>query len=418
VYKILFDFKELTKRYVNPPKAFMGLMLGCIALRLLFFISDGHNSDFDFFEHWAQRIVDHGFTQIYSIKVDRFECDYPPLYLYIIGFFGQIFHALSLDVHTHLFDSCLKLVNLVVELSFLWFMYRKTNNILFVALMLISPVSIVNAYGWGQIDILYSILIFLTFYHLLHKKFLYAAVVLGLSASLKTQTILFLPLIGLLFLLQKESLSRKLLSLGVLVITFFVVNLPFILYAPNALDSIMPHITAVGRYNNITVNAFNTYWTFFADFSLKMKLQFPPNDLLVFGLFSRKVFAYGLFIISFLYLIIQFLKYYKSEQKLFLMLSFFCFSYFMFLPEMHERYLFPMFIFSAWVCSKDEREWPYFIIISGLHCINLFWGWGEQKFVKSQWIFELTRIVSLATSFAYIWYALSVHKRLKEQDAN
>lgn len=415
--KALLDFNQLPSQIINNQQIWKRFILVCFLIRLLFFVSDGHNSDFDFFEHWGDRIVNHGFTNIYSLQVDRFECDYPPLYLYVIAPLAYAFDFFNLDMHTHLYDSFLKLFNLIIELLFLLYIYKKGNNKIFLSALIFSPVSILNAYGWGQIDILYTILMFIAFYNIYQKKLYVAAISIGLSLSLKTQTILFLPLLGLMYLLVNASLKEKIFSLFLLIVVYIIPNLPFILYAPNALDSINPHITAAGRYNNISVNAFNFYWAIWADFDLKMDLKFPPNDVLIFNLITRKLLAYTLFSIVFIWIIYQYIRNIKNEKLVFLLISFFCFSFFILLPEMHERYLFPMFFFSAYVLSKDSKEWPYFLIITALHLCNLVWGWGENKFVKDQWIFESTRIFAVLTGIAYLFYFVRVREALKSVEA-
>ncbi len=412
--KNIFQFYHYPHQIITNQVRWKWFLFACIALRALFFISDGHNSDFDFFEHWGDRIVQHGLTNIYSIQIDRFECDYPPLYLYVITPIAYLFDAFSWDIHTYFFDSFLKLFNLLVEFSFLYWFYKKTNNKVFLALMLLSPVTIVNAYGWGQIDILYSILMFCGFYYILQNKLYPTAILIGISLSLKTQTLLFLPIFGILFLTSKNSIKEKIFSLLLLFSVFFLINLPFILFAPNPMDSINPHISAAGRYNYISVNAFNFYWAIWADFGLKMKMQFPPNDALVFGVISRKLLAYSLFSISFIWILFQVYKHHSNTQKVIALLSLYCFTYFMLLPEMHERYLFPMFIFSAYLCSFDTDEWPYFLIIALLHTLNLFWAWGEQKFVKEQWMFESTRILAVATGIAWVLYVRRIYKLIKQ----
>lgn len=387
-----------------------------IIIRLIFFISDGHNSDFDFFEHWGDRIIHEGFTNIYSIKVDRFECDYPPLYLYIIAPLAYLFDAMQWDLHTHFYDNFLKAFNLIVEFIFLYFFYKKTNNKVFLFVMLLSPVSILNAYAWGQIDILYTILIFSSFYLLFKSELYLAAVLIGLSLSLKTQTILFLPFLFLLYLFNKSNLQTKILSLLLLIVIYLIPNLPFILYAPNPMDSINPHITAAGRYNNISVNAFNFYWVLWADFDIKMDLKFPSNDALVFQLITRKMLAYSLFFICFSWIVFQFTKNISNEKKIIALLSFYCFSFFMLLPEMHERYLFPMFFFSAYLISFDKKEWPYFLIITILHACNLIWGWAENKFIKVQWLFEISRIFALAITITYVFYLRRIVSLIKSKE--
>ena len=412
--KNIFHFEEQPTSILQNKNSWKWFFFICIALRLVFFISDGHNSDFDFFENWADRIVHHGLLNIYSIQVDRFECDYPPLYLYVITPVAYLFDFFSWDIHTQFFDTFLKLFNLIVESAFLYYFYKKTNNKIFLALMLLSPASIVNAYGWGQIDIIYSILMFLGFYYILQNKLYQTALLIGISLCLKTQTLLFLPIFGLLFLLSKNTIKEKIISLLILIGVFFLINLPFIIGAPNPMDSINPHLSAAGRYNFISVNAFNFYWSFWADFNLKMQLKFPANDLLVFGIISRKWLAYAIFTSLFLWILIKVFKNYNNTPKVIALLSLYCFTYFMFLPEMHERYLFPMFIFSAYLTSFDKREWPYFIIIVLLHTINLFWAWGEQKFVKDQWIFESSRIIAFLTGLMWILYFNRIRKFIKE----
>ncbi len=87
-----FNLSNYLNSLISDPKKWKKLLWFALIARLLLFITDGHNSDFDFFEFWADRIVQYGFTNIYAVQVDRFECDYPPLYLYVIGFFGHLFN--------------------------------------------------------------------------------------------------------------------------------------------------------------------------------------------------------------------------------------------------------------------------------------------------------------------------------------
>lgn len=410
--KNLFDYNSYPTSILNNAKQWRFFILACIGIRILFFVSDGHNSDYEFFEFWGERIVNNGLLNIYSMKVDSFECDYPPLYLYIISPVAYLFHGLQWEIHSHLYDNFLKFFNLIAELGFLYFFFRKTNNKVFLAAMLLSPATIINAYAWGQIDIFYSILMFLAFYYILQHKLYHTAVIIGISLSLKTQTLLFLPIFGLLFLFSKVNIKMKIGSLLLLCAVFLVLNLPFIIGAPNPMDSINPHLSAAGRYNNISVNAFNFYWAIWADFGLKMDQRFPMNDALVFGLISRKVLAYGIFSIIFAWILLQVYQYRNNGMKIMALLSLYCFSYFMFLPEMHERYLFPMFIFSAFLLSVDPKEWHYFLIISFLHAINLIWAWGENKYIREQWLFEPTRIIAVLTGLMWMIYFIRIKNYL------
>ena len=402
-------FKAYTDFVFEDQKRWKTIIILSIIARIVLFFTDGHNSDFDFFENWADRIVNFGFTHIYSIQVDRFECDYPPLYLYVVAAVGHLFHFLQWDMHTHLFDTFLKCFNLFVELFFLNKFYQISKQKVFLILMLLSPVTLLNAYGWGQIDIIYSILIFSSLYYLIAKKIVRSAFFLGLSLSLKSQTLLFLPLFGLLLIIAEVNWKVKVKSFLWFAFFFLIPNIPFILWAPNPMDSINPHLTAAGRYNFISVNAFNLYWALWADFQLKLKLLFPANQTLIFGIISRKLLAYGLFSMIYTWLL-WLISQHRKPADIIRIFAFFCFSYFMFLPEMHERYLFPFFIFSAYLCSFNLKEFKFLLIISILHSINLLWGWGEQKYIKTPIPFELSRVVAFITFTVWCAYAIDFYR--------
>ena len=402
-------FKAYTDFVFEDQKRWKTIIILSIIARIVLFFTDGHNSDFDFFENWADRIVNFGFTHIYSIQVDRFECDYPPLYLYVVAAVGHLFHFLQWDMHTHLFDTFLKCFNLFVELFFLNKFYQISKQKVFLILMLLSPVTLLNAYGWGQIDIIYSILIFSSLYYLIAKKIVRSAFFLGLSLSLKSQTLLFLPLFGLLLIIAEVNWKVKVKSFIWFAFIFLIPNIPFILWAPNPMDSINPHFTAAGRYNFISVNAFNLYWALWADFQLKLKLLFPANQTLIFGIISRKLLAYGLFSMIYTWLL-WLISQHRKPADIIRIFAFFCFSYFMFLPEMHERYLFPFFIFSAYLCSFNLKEFKFLLIISILHSINLLWGWGEQKYIKTPIPFELSRVVAFITFTVWSAYAIDFYR--------
>jgi hypothetical protein len=49
---------------------------------------------------------------------------------------------------------------------------------------------------------------------------------------------------------------------------------------------------------------------------------------------------------------------------------------FLFLPKMHERYLYPFFPLFAVVVGFDKKYLKYMLIISGIHLANLFLIWN------------------------------------------
>lgn len=401
----------------NPPYFRIAILAG-LFIRLLLFISDGHNHDYDFFEYWAERMVDHGFTNIYHIPANRFACDYPPLYLYVLGFFGHVFNALGLEIHSHLFDNTLKFITLLAEAGFIWYAWKLTGNRLFILALALNPITLINGYAWGQIDIIYTGLLFCSVLHALRSEVYLSALFLGISLALKTQTLLFLPLLGIFLLKARIPVKVKMVAALLTLIIYLIPNIPFILWAPDPLDSFKPHLTAPGRYQYISVNAFNIWWAFWADYKLKLQLLFPFNNEPVFGLITRKILASVVSGIIFAVIFLTaYLKKLRIEQHIALV-SFFCLSFFIFLPEMHERYLFPYFIFSCFLLSYYPSEWKFFMILAFLHAFNLIWAWGEQKFFHQVWLFHAGRIAGFLGFLTWIWYAFETWKRVSDAKTN
>lgn len=403
------------EEWANNNRNFRLAIFIALAARLVLFASDGHNHDFDFFEYWAERMVDHGFTNIYQIQADRFECDYPPLYLYIIAFTGHLFNMAGLEIHSHLFSSVLKFITLLAEAGFIFYAWRLTKNRLFIVALLLNPITLINAYAWGQIDLLYTALLFCSIIHALRSEIYASAVFLGLSLALKTQTLLFMPLMLVFLLKAKASHLKRLLGAALVLFIYLLPNLPFIIGAPDPMDSFTPHLTASGRYDYISVNAFNIWWALWADYKFKVQLLFPPNNELVFGLITRKSFALIISGIIYLAVLAASWRKLRMEQQIAL-ISFFCLSFFMFLPEMHERYLFPFFIFSCFLLSAYRSEWKFFTILAFLHAFNLIWAWGEQKFLHQVWLFQVGQAAGLISFVIWIWYAVETWKRLKTNE--
>jgi dolichyl-phosphate-mannose-protein mannosyltransferase len=260
------------------------IILLSLFLRLIWYFTPGYAGDFDSFEIWAIKMVDHGITAAYSFQDINYDCDYPPVYLYVLAFFGNIFHWLDLPVDSLLFDNVLRTLNLFVEYSFIIFIHRKFKNTFLTFLLLFNPVAITNAYAWGQVDIIYTVILFMVFFYIHEKKLNKAAIFLATGLAFKSQTILFLPLIGLYFLFSENSISAKIKSFIFVLLSFFFLNLPFMIWSEDPLSSVTVHFTAAGRYNFMSLFAFNTWWAFFAD----RQHLFPPGDVILWNVIDRR----------------------------------------------------------------------------------------------------------------------------------
>jgi hypothetical protein len=84
------------------------------------------------------------------------------------------------------------------------------------------------------------------------------------------------------------------------------------------------------------------------------------------------------------------------------------FAAFMFLPKVHERYLYPVFVFFPLILIKFPRFTKIFIILSVVFFINLYhWWWMPRiEFLAILFDFEIVErglsFVNLAI-FAYLF---------------
>jgi hypothetical protein len=76
----------------------------------------------------------------------------------------------------------------------------------------------------------------------------------------------------------------------------------------------------------------------------------------------------------------------------------------MFLPEMHERYLFPYFIFSIFLLIKDRTEWKFYVALSVIHVFNLFWAWILIWKLPGFYMFEVSIILSYLSIIIWTFY--------------
>src|SRR5690606_15319946 len=123
-----------------------------------------------------------------------------------------------------------------------------------------NPASIIDGYLWGQMDVSYTLLFLLSLIYFLNKKNSLSGIFLGLSLAFKTQTLLFIPLFGLIVLLKKESWKAFFQLVFTSIAVTIALYLPFMIKSNDFWAPIKVSVTAYGRYDFISVNAFNIWW--------------------------------------------------------------------------------------------------------------------------------------------------------------
>ena len=210
-------------------------VLGCLTATALLIrilvacISRGYETDMNCFRSWsayASGVLPWDFY-------DSVWCDYPPGYLYILslmGFLRNIFPFAG--------DVWLKMPSAVCDILsvFLIFKtaadYNEGNMWKISVLYLFNVATVVNGAMWGQVDSVFTFFLLWSLIVLEKEKYTESALLLGISISLKIQTLMFVP-VYLFFVAEKFTGKKLILKLfkavAVTIVTVLIIAAPFIL---------------------------------------------------------------------------------------------------------------------------------------------------------------------------------------------
>lgn len=257
------------------------------------------------------------------------------------------------------------------------------------ALFLFNPALIYNSTVWGQTDSLINFLAILGLWLFWQKKFFRGWFFYLSSLYFKLSLIIFAPLFVLMIYKKRSRIEtvnpisdrakdvlRPLVSLLMAISIFLLISLPFVhhgnvftwfwyLYT----NRVLPR-----QGNMLSGNAFNL-WSLFCGVDLSFK-----ENLLVWGL-AAKTWGRGLFLLlTGGGTLLLALKKKKLVFVNYLRLGLiYAFAAFLFLTNMHERYLYPVFPLLAILAVRERRLlWP-FVLFSLIHLVNLYHLWWYPR---------------------------------------
>jgi len=332
-----------------------------------------------------------------------------------IGVFPSfIFPFLEAKLHTIL----LKLPFVLADLGIGGLIYKivlemtkkKKAAILAAGLFLFNPALIYNSAIWGQTDSLVNFLALLGIYQLLKKKYFLGIFAFCLSLYFKLSLIIWLPII-ILIIIRNREFKKAILSLILTSCFLILISIPFVhhgnvfswlwyLYT----NRILPR-----QGNMLSGNAFN-FWTLIygIDFSLRESVVFLGTTAKTFGRLLTAFFA----LISTVFFVKK--KRNDSTDFLWLMILF-SFASFLFLTNMHERYLYPIFAPLAILTAAGKINFKYYLILSLIHLLNLYnlWWYPKIGFLKAFLKFNnflMPRLFSLVLVFIFSSLLVSYNK--------
>lgn len=386
----------MIKRHIK----FFTIVSCAILVRLFFASFPPFKSDMDSFIAWGEQMLMVGPGRFYKSGIWS---DYAPGYMYFMWLVAAIKHTFFSSASRELYELLHKSVPMLFDILTGVLLYKIMRYIsrkyatsekinmfylpeIVAGLYMLSPFTILTSAAWGQVDSVYVFFLLLSFYYVLKKQLPIACSIFVVAAVIKPQAVVLAPLYLLLFIKEWNWMLFAQSALYA-IITFYVLTMPF--FGISALSGMWGLLqNSVDVYPYSSINTFN-YWGI-------MGFWKPDTTVYLFGM-TQRVFGYlvwGLTLVGGFYFGIRALYSPKKqliEKNAALLATYFVFSAVMFMTRMHERYLYPLFVYfilfaglytfhylnSEKRSKKDLRlvllVWVLFILTMLLHSLNLYY---------------------------------------------
>lgn len=320
----------------------------------------GYSFDINSWRAWSKHLLHHGLSKAYGSG-----SDYPVLYQYVLWLYAKLAGS---DENIDAGIAYLRLVTLAADLVSLRLVFvwtkRRTPFRTMVVFTFLNVGFLFNALVWGQVDGILAMLMLATAYTAWKGRPLLSGACMILALNFKLQALVLVPVF---LLLQLHQLRRRRWFYGPSLLAAMatvqaLVVLPFVQEVASRKGMLRAYFGSVGRYPKLSMNAFNFWYWLFDD---------PANTsdaLRGLGGLSYKHWGLLLFCTASLLAMLPWLRYaWKSTFTrtpssenvppgmvwltcaVIVELFFFCNT------QMHERYMFPAFIFLvAWFFASRD----------------------------------------------------------------
>lgn len=368
------------------PRMLALVLLAGVLMRLPFLPLSGFEQDFLFFSSWATHLAEGSVISIYddpeALSVGFI--NYPPVYLYILMVLARVYRFLfEGPLETTTFLVMIKSTTVLFELAISVMLYRwfartdgEQKGAKAAALYFLNPaVLYVSAY-YGQVDALFTGLIFGSVLALVYKRWLLCGGLMAVALLCKLQTLPFVPLLFAVPLLRAQwgGLVKMALGFGTAAL---VLLLPFVLYG--RLDELVHHSVFAsiewGKY--LSVGAFNLWYLHADPYTLDKRfwgwLYGGDGQLQAFagvGLLRYNLLGVGLFGCAFLMSLGRVWQS-RNGKGLWLAFAHVALAFYLFPTKVHERYLYPFFLLYLPLALNDRVRQALFAGFSITYLINL-----------------------------------------------
>lgn len=388
----------------------------------------GHQGDMEFWIDWSQYIFNHGFVHVYDNK----DCNYLPLYLYVLRFHAVIQGNLQ-DIQDNMYT--IKYYTIIFDILgayfAVWFVKDEFKKLFYFLLLLLNVAYFYNTALWAQVDAIFTFFGFAAIIFAIEKRTVVSALCLLIALNFKLQALVFIPIVGLILLpqiLSKEGVRKVIIGVLIGVVIQIIILWPFI--TNGRMYQVMNVITgSVDKYPYPAVGAFNL-WSLLL-YNRTIESMYDIKDTVKFGFLTYKqigslLFFSATFLTVFPLMQHLYKKYFKNEiatfplSKLFLIAAMTALNFYFLNTQMHERYFHPAMISLAAYAFYSGRFFPL-ILASVAYFINLericwYLAMHNDVYMKSFWMDQRFVAFLYLILFFTLFYLLYAKKQPTENE--
>ena len=286
----------------------------------------------------------------------------------------------------------LKLPGVIADLGIGYMIYKFTKKRLFANFYLFNPAVIYLSAIWGQTESVVGFFGLVALLYLTVNKYVSSFWSMFVSLMIKATMV---PLSGVLVF---EAIRKRMGVRNVMMIVICFLAALFVvgyIFTDHAFISwtirsyVQKFMTGAHSQRFLNLNAFNFWGLIFG------QMRIPDQAYLV-----------PAYVLTVVFYVITFIRYIKRKDKdIFFLALLVFYMTFLFLPRMHERYLYPIFVFFPFVLAKTIKLKRIFYLASGVFLVNLMSGWTIP--VMPEVVFRGLSAVNLGIFGYLLWKYLS-----------
>jgi len=311
-----------------------------------------------FLKHWMDDIVELGGFASLGTSIG----DYSPPYVLILTILSYFPTPNSAAPFLYPIKYVSILFDIVMALGVFFLILEALKKqerrypvaTLFGIITLYLPTIFLNSTIWGQADSIYSAFIVWSLYLFLKNKHLWGMVVYGVAFAFKLQAIFVLPLLIIMYVINRP---KQLWHFLLIPVVYFIFAIPPLIYGRDFVNIMTVYFRQTETYPYMTLNMPNMWeW-------------FPKDRYDMLKDYAVALFAL-LMAIAFFYLVVRKIKLRQSHVIDIALWSILMANFF--LPAMHERYLYAADVLAIVYYAIKKKHFYVPLLINMISLIAYF----------------------------------------------